>query len=134
MTLVVPDTGEVLALTNFLNKAAAQDQKLRLYSNNITPAESDTTATYTEVAWTGYAAISLTGTSWTVTGGAPTSAAYAQQTFTSSANQSAANNYGYYVNQTTSTTLMWSERVTGAPYVIQNNGDNIQITPTITMD
>lgn len=134
MTLVVPNDGEELALKNFLNHTAPQDQKLRLFKNNVTPAETDTAASYTESTFTGYAQKSLTGTSWTVTPGAPTSASYAQQTFTSSANQTAENAYGYYVVQGTSGKIMWAERFGTPPYVIENNGDSIAITPAITGD
>lgn len=134
MTLLVPDAGETLALQNFLNKAAAQDQKLVLYQSNTTPAETDTTVTYTAATFTGYADAALTGASWTTAGTAPTTASYAQQTFTSSADQAVQNVYGYLVKQTTSTTLMWAERFTNGPYAIANNGDAIKITPTITMD
>ncbi len=134
MTLVVPNAGEELALKNFLNHTAPQNQKLKLFKSNTTPAETDTAGSYTESTFTGYAEAALTGTSWVVTPGAPSSAAYAQQTFTSSADQSAENAYGYYVVQATSGILMWAERFTGAPYAIQNNGDNIKITPAITAD
>jgi hypothetical protein len=134
MTLVVPNNGEGLALANFLNKTAPQNQTMMLYSNNITPAETDTTATYTEATFTGYAAKSLTGASWTVTEGAPSNAAAAQQTFTSSADQTLQNIYGYLFKQVTSGIIMWAERFAAAPYAITNNGDNIQVTPVITFD
>lgn len=134
MTLVVPNDGEVLALKNFLNHTAPQNQKLRLYKSNTTPAETDTAGSYTESTFTGYAEAALTGSSYTVSAGAPSSAAYAQQTFTSSADQTLENAYGYFVVQTTSGILMWAERFAAAPYAITNNGDNIKITPTITQD
>jgi len=134
MTLLVPNAGEELALKNFLNHTAPQSQKLKLYKSNTTPAETDTAGSYTESTFTGYAEAALTGSSWAVTPGAPTSAAYAQQTFSSSADQSAENAYGYFVVQTTSGIIMWSERFTNGPYAIANNGDQIKITPTITMD
>ncbi len=134
MTLVVPNAGEVVALAAFLNKTAATNPILKLYKSNTTPAETDTAGTYTESTFTGYAAITLTGSSWTVTGGAPTTGAYAQQTFTSSADQTLENAYGYFVVGTTSGTLLWSERFAAAPYAITNNGDAIQITPQITLE
>lgn len=134
MTLVVPNVGEVLALKAFLNHTAGQNGVLRLFKSNTTPAETDTFATYTEADFTGYASVTLTGSSWTVTGGAPTSATYAQQSFTSSADQAAQNVYGYMVNQTTSTVLMWAERFSNGPYAIANNNDQIQITPAITAE
>lgn len=134
MTLVVPNVGEGIALNNFLNKSAPENQTLKLYQNNITPGETDTAATYTEATFTGYASKALTGASWTITTGAPSSAAAAVQTFTSSADQALQNVYGYFVVQTTAGTLMWAERFTGAPYAIQNNGDNIAVTPQITLE
>lgn len=132
MTLVVPDTGEDLALKNFLNKAAAQDQTLKLYTNNITPAEGDTAATYTEASGFGYAAKSVIGANWTFTPGAPSQAAYAAQTWTFNGNLG--NVYGYFVVQATSGTLMWAERFSDGPYNVANNGDQIIVTPKITGD
>lgn len=134
MTLVVPNIGEELALKAFLNHTAGQNQTLKLYKSNTTPAETDTAATYTESTFTGYASKSLTGSSWTVTQGAPSDATFAQQTFTSSADQTAENCYGYFLVQASSGSLLWAERFTGAPFVIQNNNDAIQLTPKITAD
>lgn len=134
MTLLVPNAGEGRALNNFLNKVAPQDQTMILYKSNTTPAETDTAGSYTESTFTGYAAKSLTGASWTITEGAPTEAAAAAQTFTSSADQASENAYGYMFKQTTSGIILWAERFAAAPYAIANNGDNIVITPKITFD
>lgn len=134
MTLLVPDVGESRMLQAVVNKTAPQDLVLKLYKSNTTPAETDTAATYTEADFTGYASASLTGSSWTISGTAPTSAGYAQQTFSSSAAQTAQNVYGYFVIQTTSGILMWAERFSDGPYAISNNGDQIKITPAITLD
>lgn len=134
MTLLVPDEGEVVFASAALNKTAATNPILKLFKSNTTPAESDTAATYTESTFTGYSNVTLTGSSFTVTGGAPTSAAYAQQTFTSSANQTLENCYGYFVVGTTNGKLLWVERFSNGPYAIANNGDSIQVTPTITWD
>lgn len=133
MTLVAPQDGEMTALKAWLNNTAGQDQTLKLYKSNTTPANTDTAATYTESTFTGYSSKSLTGASWTFTAGNPSHADFAQQTFTSSANQTAENAYGYLVIQTTSGKIMWAERFTGAPYVIQNLNDAIQVTPVVTM-
>ena len=130
--LLVPNIGEDLALKAFLNHTAGQNGVLRLYTNNITPAETDTAGTYTEASGNGYSALTLTGSSWTITQGAPTEAAYAEQTFTFTG--ALGNVYGYFVTQTTSGSLMYAERFTGAPFNIQNNGDQIKITPKITAD
>lgn len=132
MALVFPNTGENLSLEMLVNKTAPQNLVLKLYSSNTTPAEGDTAGTYTEATFTGYSAITLTGSSWGSASGG--SIAFAQQTFTSSANQSTQNIYGYFYVQVSSGTLVAAERFTDGPYGITNNGDNIKITPTITGD
>ena len=129
MALVVPNVGEELALTRFLKTA---NETLKLFTNNITPAETDTDATYTECSIGGYSAATLTAASWTVTPGAPSDGAYAEQTFTFTGTFGATV-YGYYVVDAGVGTLMWAER-DAAPYTPANSGDQIKITPTITAD
>lgn len=130
MALVAPNVGAAKALTAFL----ASNTSLRLFKSNTTPAEGDTWATYTEADFTGYAAVTLTGGSWSITTADPASAAYAQQTFTSTAGSQNQNVYGYAVLLSSDSTLLWAERFTDGPYNIANNGDNIKVTPTITAD
>jgi len=129
MAISVPDVGENLILEMIVNKTAAQNWVLKLYSSNTTPAESDTAATYTESTFTGYSAATLTGASWGSASGG--SIAYAQQTFTCSGAGSE-NCYGYFIVQASSGTLVLSERGTGVPFVITTIGDNVKITPTVT--
>lgn len=129
MALNFPDVGENLALEMIVNKTAPQNLVLKLYSSNTTPAEGDTAATYTEATFSGYAAITLTGASWGAASGG--SIAYAQQTFTYTT-PTTNSIYGYFVIQTASGTLLYSERDAGAPFVITTTGDNIKVTPTIT--
>lgn len=135
MALLVPDVGEAYLLAAFVAKQPAAVPVLKLYQNNITPAETDTDVTYTVATFTGYSNISMSaGGSWTVSGTAPTMISYAQQTFTSSANQATQQIYGYYVTATGVNTLLWAERFSDGPYPITNNGDQIKITPQITAD
>lgn len=132
MALVVPNDGEVDALEALVNRTTATNPILRLYSSNTTPAETDTAGTYTEYAATGYAAITLTGASWgAASGGAPSSIAFAQQTFTMTG---AGDAYGYYMTRTTSGRIMLAERFTGAPFSIPAGGGTIKVTPSITAD
>lgn len=133
MTLLVPNVGEADMLRAVVGHTAMGNLTLRLYQNNITPAETDGDATYTEATFTGYSAAALTGASWTVTEGAPSDASYAQQTFTSSADQASQSIYGYYLTRGVSE-LVWAERFTDGPYAIANNGDNINVTPKLTLD
>lgn len=110
MAINFPDVGENLALEMIVNKTAPQNLVLKLYSNNITPSDTDTAATYTEATFTGYSSITLTGASWG--SAASGSIAFAEQTFTCSGAGSE-NIYGYFVIQTTSGTLLYSERASG---------------------
>jgi hypothetical protein len=134
MALVVPNGGEVIALSYLVNKATPENLVLRLFESNTTPAETDVVGTYTEATFTGYAAVTLTGANWTVTPGAPSSASYAQQTFTSSAGNQAKSVYGYYLTRLSSADLVYAERFSDGPYAIVNNGDSVKVTPTVTGD
>ena len=129
MALNVSDAGENAILEMIVNKTAAQNPVLKLYKNNITPSDTDTGATYTEATFGGYAAITLTGASWN--SAASGSISYgSQQTFT--CNATATDDiYGYYVVQTTSGILLWSERDASAPFAVRNSGDAVKITPSI---
>lgn len=133
MALLVPDVGEVELLSRMLNKNAPADVVLRLYTNNRTPAEADTVASYTESTGTGYSAITLTGASWTVaTAAGTTTGEYAQQTFTYTGAE--ANIYGYYVTDATPTDLLWAEIFSDGPYSIPAGGGSVKITPKIELD
>lgn len=131
MAFLTPDVGENLVCEMIVNKTAAQNLVLKLFQSNTTPAEGDTAGTYTEATFSGYASAALTGASW----GAASSGtiAYAQQTFTHNGGGTANSIYGYFVIQTTSGTLLLAERDAGGPYTITNNGDNIKITPSISV-
>jgi len=132
--LLVPNQAEVIMLKAFLNHTAPQDLDIKLYTNNKTPDEADTEADYTSMgAVQSYALVSLAASGWTVTPGAPTSAAYPQITWTFSSG-GPTNVYGYFVVQRSSGKLMWAERFTGAPFVVQNSGDTIEVTPAITLE
>lgn len=128
MAGVLVNQGEERMLTNM----CAENMTLRLYTNNYTPVEATTEANVTEAAGNGYASKALTGGSWTVTPGAPSSATYAEQTFTFTG--ALGNVYGYYITRNTDSKLMVAELFTGGPFNVQNNGDQIKVTPTITLD
>lgn len=134
MPLVVCNNGEVVALSYLVNKVTVtRDLVYRLFATNVTPAETDVVGTYTEAAGGGYAAKTLTGASWTVTGGAPTTASYAQQDYTfTGALTTNGTVYGYYVTRVTDGDLILAEAFTS--FTPTNNGDKILLTPQITAD
>lgn len=130
MPLNVPDVGENVMLANIVNRTAPQDPVLRLYVNNITPADSDTAATYTEASFTGYGSVTLTGASWNAPAAGSVSFG-SQQTITASG-VSTQDVYGYFITQVTSGILMWSERDASAPFEVRLSGDAIRLTPALT--
>lgn len=132
MTLVVPNASARECLGRIVNKNTPDDLKLRLFENNYTPVEASVVGDFTEATFSGYAAITLTGASWTLTTADPAVADYAQQTFTASAAGNSV--YGYYVTNNAGTVLMWAERFTDGPYTITGNGDVVKVTPTFTGD
>lgn len=134
MTLLVPNVGAQEMLRRALNYSATGDVSLKLFTNDYTPVETSVVGSFTEAAWTGYAAKTLTGGSWTVTNADPSEASYAQQTYTSTAGSQNAPNYGYYVTNAAGTVLIYAERFSDGPYTIVNNGDTISVTPKITLD
>jgi len=129
MALLVPDVGEVLLLSYSLNKVVQGDVKLRLFTNNYTPVEASVLASFTEAVAAGYAAITLTGASWTIASAAGvTTAEYVEQTFTLTA---ASTDYGYYITNNAGTQVLWAERFTDAPHTIPSGGGTEKITVKI---
>ena len=124
--------GEEVALLALVNKTAPQNLTLRLYSNNYVIVETTTEGDVTEATGNGYASIALTAATWTVTPGAPTDAAYPEQVFAFTG--ALGNVYGYYLTQDISSKLIIAERFTDGPYNVQNNGDEIKVTLSITLD
>jgi len=133
MALNFPNTGENIALEVLVNKTVSQDLVYRLYSNNITPSDTDVTATYTEATFPGYSAASLPGANW----GAASSGSItygSQLTYTRNATGAGEAIYGYFVTQASSGILVYSERDTSAPVTMANNTDAIRFTPVISAD
>jgi hypothetical protein len=113
----------------FNTSLAANNTKLHLFTNNVTPAKSDTVGTYTECSASGYSAITLSSGSWTVsTVSTTTTAAYATQTFTLTAS---ATIYGYYITDSGGTNIILSEAFP-AVFNIPSSGGSVAITLALT--
>lgn len=122
MPLNVPDSAELLALRAFVGHTAqAESQVLGLFVSNITPADTDTAATYTaiEAAGAGYARKAIAAASWVVTANPIT---YAPQTwtFTGALNANAVI-YGYFLLRATALDIMWSENFGSGFQPLANN-------------
>lgn len=132
MALKVTNSGEVLTLSYLVNKEQPQDLVLKLFKNNITPSDTTVAGDLTESDFDGYDDIVLDGDSWTVNAGDPSYAIYAEQDFTSSADQTLQWVYGYYLVRETGGELVWVEKLP-TPQAIQNNGDRVSVTPRIEL-
>jgi hypothetical protein len=134
MALITFNAGAQEIARRALNYSATGDVVLKLFKSATTLAETTVIGDLTLADFTGYAAITLTGASWTVTSADPASASYAQQTFTSSAGSQNQDVYGYVVTNSGGTIALWGETFSDGPYNIVNNGDLIKVTPVWTLD
>ena len=133
MSLKVPNALEVEVLTTLMTPALT----MKLYSNNVTPGDGDTAATYTEVSGGGYASKPLTFANWTITAGTPSSANYSpiqEWTFTGPTN-APGTIYGYFVTRNSDGKLMWAERFPAAnvPFA-PIAGSIIKVLPKFTAE
>lgn len=132
MALVVPNSAEQIIIQYILNISTPEGLVVHLYSNNILPQETDTISNYTEVVGGGYSSISLVAGNWTVVPGTPTTAEHTEVIF--SFTGAVGNVFGYFVTRVTGGELFWAERFSNGPFDIQTPGDEIRITPRLTLE
>lgn len=130
MALVVPHVGEVQVLAVLLNQTTQQNVTLHLYQNDVTPTDSVTLGDLTECTYPGYAAHVLAGANWSIsTTNGTTTASYPEQVVPCTADTPAQTVYGYYLTQ--GGTLVWAERFTDGPIVIERFGDTVKLSPRL---
>ncbi len=132
MALVVPNAAEQIILQYILNIDLPEGLVIHLYSNNIVPLEVDTVTSYVEVVGGGYSSISLVAGNWTIIAGTPTSAEHTEVVFLFTG--AVGNVFGYFVTRVTGGELLWAERFSNGPFNIQTSGDEIRITPRLTLE
>lgn len=131
MAFVTTNLGEVLLLKYMLGQSTADNVRLHLYTNNLTPAATDSLSMYTESVASGYSVKELPGAAWTYgTVSSTSSASYARQTYTYSTSETV---YGYYITNQGVSTLIWAERFTGAPFQVPSGGGTIDIDPKLQL-
>lgn len=137
MTLKVPDGSEEFLLDTIL----AVNYTLNIFKNDVesglTPTQIQqlVVGSFTATTFTGYSSKALTGGSWTTTQADPSTGTYAQQIYTCSGAGSV-NNYGWYLTRTTGGALVayeYFDDVNHLPVVVAAVGDEIRITPRITL-
>ena len=125
------DTGALKMMEAYYNNdfPTSKDLTLKLFTNNITPADTDTAATYTIAAGGGYANKTIANASWTVAMDSNiATATYAQQTYTfTGALTDNATVYGYYCVDDDNDVIF--SGLLSSPFTPANNGDSILITP-----
>jgi hypothetical protein len=131
MPLVMPNVGEKDALEISLGKTAVEGLVLKLFTNNYNPVPGSTAGDFTEATGGGYGAVALNGSNWSVTAGEPTQGVYPEVSFVFTGN--IGNVFGYYLVGATSGRIRYAERFSDGPYNIQNSGDQIKVTPQITL-
>lgn len=127
MSLVLSNNGEFDSLNHILGKVNPPNLVLRLFKNNYTPSQTSVTSDFTEADFTGYSAITLLPSDWSITEGTPSFAETAYKYFTSTANQSVQNIYGYYLTWVGSGRLFYSERFPSGATQITNDDDEIGV-------
>jgi len=128
MLAYFPDEG----LIWMLQQVTANNLKLHLFTNNITPSDSTTLAGLTEAAWTGYAAITLASGSWVSLGVASHigTLAYPACVF-SNTSGAGVTTYGWYITDNAVTKLVAVGLFDGAPITIAATTGTYSFVPTI---
>lgn len=136
MSLVFPDVAEVDFLTDLLSNG--ENFSLKLFQNDVTPAEGDTAATYTEANFTNYSAKTLNRTvgagAWATptTSSGTTSSSYnagSPQSWTCGATGNTVR--GYYMVGATSGRLRCVERFSADKPLSQD--DSLTLVPRIEL-
>lgn len=111
-----------------------RDLTLKLFTNDITPADDDVAGDYTEAAGGGYAAKTLTAASWTGSIAAGVAqVAYAEQIFAFTGPLTGGVPvYGYYLVNAATGKVVYAERRSSA-VTPENNGDTLLITPVFKL-
>jgi hypothetical protein len=108
--------------------------KIRLYKVATLPSNASLLADFTEADFPGYAAVQLVAANWTLAAVTAhvASSSYPLINWTRNATGAAQNIYGWYLTDGANTKLYACAQITSGPLVIQNNGDAVNVTPTLT--
>jgi hypothetical protein len=135
MALKVVNEGELELLDKMLKDALSTDEKylLRLYKNDVTPGDSDTTASYLIADFTDYANRTLDRFGWNAaqTSGTKAESSYgaAPESWTCGATGNTI--YGYWVEGANSNKCLWAERF--ATSRVLADGDVLNISPKFSL-
>lgn len=132
MAIVVPDTAEENLLNALLgNTSNLSSVTYRLFTNNITVSESTTLVSFTELSGSLYTPLAVANTDWTVaTSSGTTSATRAMYAWAISGSCTV---YGYFVTNSSNTTLYWAENF-ASPITFPTGGGTLDFTASVSLD
>lgn len=128
----IPDVAELAMLDSW----TAADMTLRLYKNNVDDGLTAdqiaalTVSDFVEADFTGYTPIVLTGGAWVSLGGQPSTVTYSSQSFTSAADQTPQDIYGFFMTYNTGGEIAGFKPYNAA-ITIQFDGDGVTIIPRL---
>lgn len=128
---VVPSSSESIILEYVLNRRAPEELVMKLYTNDVFPNHTSTEKDFVEPTGGGYAPINLLSDSWTIIPGMSSRAEHLPVSW--KFNGPAGRIYGYFVTGQESGHVMWAERFEKAPFHIKTSGDEIHITPRLSL-
>lgn len=127
MTIKIPDVAEV-TLLGFIRSTFNSFARLRLFKNDVTPADSDTVSSYTEATFPGYAPQGANTWSAASSVGGAAQVTHPTLTFLRGSGGSGDLIYGYYLTDTAGTTLYYAERDPAAPVNMTVAGNSYAIS------
>lgn len=140
MAIMIPNAAKLVWQTRSLyGNAGAENMTLKLFKNNITPAETDVAGTYTEADFTGYSAFTLTSSQTGSTWAAPsTSSNLATSTYgtlaTFTITASTQTVYGVFGIFASSLTIAFSQAFAAGKALSSGSvNDQLTVTPTIQL-
>jgi hypothetical protein len=135
-TVFITDDGIKASLNSKTGKSVESigTGKLRLYKVATLPSNASLFADFVEADFPGYAAVVLVGANWTLAtvAGHIASASYPLVNWTRNATGTGQNIYGWYITDGANTKLYACAQFTSGPFVIQNNGDAVNVTITLS--
>lgn len=137
--IVVPDAAKIEWMKRMLYaNAGSENLSLRLFKNNITPADSDVAGTYTVADFTGYSNVTLTssqsGSTWpvpTTSSNKGTATYQTTATWTATSDQTV---YGWYMLFASSGTIAASQAFGAGKPLIGASSDQLSIVPRFQLD
>lgn len=132
MAMRTLDAGRKFAVDHLTGLNTTNNLIAELFQANITPAQTDTNATYNSglANYTGYSPVNLTGPTAATTVGVQAQTTWSSCLFQVTAPASVANQiYGYLIRDGITANVLWAERFAGAPLSMTNIGDNIVLIP-----